>query len=80
MQDQSKVTQLSTFLKRVQQLRGYGDMDSYCLVNEFKSLVNVPENTVHNIIQDLSSPQTWNFGKSKFIDKVENVIEDIFNS
>ncbi|MBC6111276.1 hypothetical protein H7U22_12685 [Pedobacter sp. CCM 8938] len=68
---------MSTFLQKVKQLRGFGDMDSYSLVREFKNLGNVPDEAIHGIIEDMASPQTWNFGKIAFIQNVENFIQDI---
>ncbi|MCZ4222589.1 hypothetical protein [Pedobacter rhodius] len=66
--------QMSLFLKRVQQLRGYGDMDSYVLVNEFMKFANVPEKNLTGIIEDFSSPKTWIFGKRKLINDVETML------
>ncbi|MFC3562261.1 hypothetical protein [Pedobacter jamesrossensis] len=68
---------LSTFLQKVKQLRGFGDMNSYSLVTEFKTLGNIPDSKIKNIIEDMSSPQTWNNGKSIFIETVlENILEN----
>lgn len=80
METLNKISQMSSFLKKVQQLRGYGDMDSYTLVNEFKKFTDIPEINLNRIIEDFSSPQTWSIGKSKLIDDVETVIGDIYNS
>ena len=52
-------------------------MNSYSLVTEFKNLGNIPEYKMKNIIEDMSSPQTWNNGKSIFIETVlENILEN----
>ena len=80
METPNKISQMSSFLKKVQQLRGFGDMDSYSLVNEFKRFTNLPENSLDRIIEDFSSPSTWNIAKRKLIDDVETVIGDIYNS
>lgn len=77
MENPQKKSDLSNFLQRVKQLRGFGDMNSYSLVNEFKSIGNIPESKITNIIEDMSSPQTWNNGKSIFIESVlENILEN----
>ena len=73
----NKKSDLSIFLQKVMQLRGFGDMNSYSLVTEFKNLGNIPEFKMKNIIEDMSSPQTWNNGKSIFIETVlENILEN----
>jgi len=65
---------LSIFLQKVKQLRGFGDMNSYSLVTEFKNYGNIPDYKIRSIIEDMSSPQTWNNGKLIFI---ETVLENI---
>lgn len=77
MQTLNKKSDLSIFLQKVMLLRGYGDMNSYSLVTEFKNLVHIPDYKMKNIIEDMSSPQTWNNGKSIFIETVlENILEN----
>ena len=77
MEALNKKSDLSIFLQKVMQLRGFGDMNSYSLVTEFKNLGNIPEFKMKNIIEDMSSPQTWNNGKSIFIETVlENILEN----
>ncbi|WP_316829646.1 hypothetical protein [Pedobacter aquatilis] len=80
METLNKISQMSSFLKKVQQLRGFGDMDSYNLVNEFKKFTNASENNINRMIEDFSSPRTWNVAKRNLIDDVETVIGDIYNS
>jgi len=80
METPNKISQMSSFLRKVQQLRGFGDMDSYNLVNEFKKFGNMPENSLNKIMEDFSSPRTWNIAKSRLIDNVETVIGEIHNS
>ncbi|MCZ4224913.1 hypothetical protein [Pedobacter rhodius] len=70
----NRKSDLSTFLQKVKLLRGFGDMNSYSLITEFKNLGNIPDYKIKNIIEDMSSPQTWNNGKSIFI---ETVLENI---
>jgi len=77
MENSNKINKLSTFLQKVKQLRGFGDMDSYSLVREFKNLCNVPDDAIDGIIEDMASLQTWNFGKIAFIQNVENFIQEI---
>ncbi|GGI27545.1 hypothetical protein [Pedobacter mendelii] len=77
MENLNRKSDLSTFLQRVKQLRGFGDMNSYILVTEFKDIGNIPEHKIQNIIEDMSSPQTWNNGKSIFIETVlEKILEN----
>lgn len=82
MEKLEKIQMLSSFLAKVKHLRGYGDMNSYNLVKEFRTLSNLSENPVppdqvHNIINDLSAPSTWNIGKNNFIQNIETFIDDI---
>ncbi|MBC6109258.1 hypothetical protein ACFOG5_03140 [Pedobacter fastidiosus] len=82
MEKLEKIQMLSSFLAKVKHLRGYGDMNSYNLVKEFKNLGNlaenpVPSDQVNEIINDLSSPGTWNNGKNNFIQNIETFIDDI---
>ncbi|KQR66879.1 hypothetical protein [Pedobacter sp. Leaf176] len=77
METPNKKSDLSIFLQKVMLLRGFGDMNSYSLVTEFKNLGKIPDYKMKNIIQDMSSPQTWNNGKSIFIETVlENISEN----
>ncbi|WP_231464011.1 MULTISPECIES: hypothetical protein [unclassified Pedobacter] len=77
MENLSRKSALSSFLLKVKQLRGYGDMNSYSLATEFKSIANVSDSMINHIIEDMSSPQTWNNGKSFFIETViENMSEN----
>jgi len=66
--------QMSSFLKKVQQLRGYGDMDSYVLVKELKKIANLSKENLDEIIEDFSAPKTWILGKMKLINDVEALI------
>ena len=66
--------QVSSFLKKVQQLRGYGDMDSYVLVKELMKFANFSEKNLDEIIEDFSSPKTWILGKMKLINDIEALI------
>ncbi|MDN3586345.1 hypothetical protein QWY86_06685 [Pedobacter aquatilis] len=77
MENQDKLKTLDNFLFRVKQLRGYGDMNSFNLVNELKELYEVlPESPekIDNIIKDLAAPQTWSNGKKALKDRVEHAI------
>ncbi|WP_316734601.1 hypothetical protein [Pedobacter aquatilis] len=77
MENLNRKTALSSFLFKVKQLRGYGDMNSYSLAAEFKSFGNVSDSRINHIIEDMSSPSTWNNGKSIFIESVlENILEN----
>ena len=66
--------QMSSFLKKVQQLRGYGDMDSYVLVKELKKIANLSKENLDEIIEDFSAPKTWILGKMKLINDIEALI------
>ncbi|MDN3587096.1 hypothetical protein QWY86_10480 [Pedobacter aquatilis] len=77
MENLNRKSALSSFLLKVKQLRGYGDMNSYSLAAEFKSIGNVSDSKINHIIEDMSSPQTWNNGKSIFIESIlENILEN----
>ncbi|MFC4211292.1 hypothetical protein ACFOWA_08880 [Pedobacter lithocola] len=77
MENANRKSDLSTFLQRVKQLRGFGDMNSYILVAEFKDLGNIPDYKINDIIEHMSCAQTWNNGKSIFIESVlENILEN----
>lgn len=77
MENPQRKSDLSIFLQKVRQLRGFGDMNSYSLVTEFKDLGNIPDSKIKHIIEDMSSPQTWNNGKSIFIESIiENLLEN----
>ncbi|WP_316736234.1 hypothetical protein [Pedobacter aquatilis] len=77
MESQDKLKTLDKFLFRVKQLRGYGDMNSFKLVNELKEFHDVlPESPekIDNIIEDLAAPQTWINGKKALTENVEHAI------
>jgi len=69
---------LKEFLKKVKELRGFGDMNSYQVVRDFKTLAeDVPDEKLNTIIQDFSNPQTYKSGKEKLIKNVESELDDI---
>lgn len=69
-------TQLKDFLARVKQLRGFGDMNSYQVVNEFKTLSNDKDQKIEHIIEDFSNPATYYNGKNRLIKEVEDQIDN----
>lgn len=69
-------TQLKDFLARVKQLRGFGDMNSYQVVNEFKTLSNDKDQKIEHIIEDFSSPETYYNGKNRLIKEVEDQLDN----
>lgn len=82
MEKLEKIQMLNTFLHKVKQLRGYGDMSSYALAKEFEPLAKLsPENpetkSTEDIIADFNSVQNWNNAKNNLIQNVEAVIEKI---
>lgn len=75
MNNALNINQLSSFLSKVRRLRGFGDMDAYRLVDEYRSLSgSVPETRINKMINDLSSPLTYQMAKERFIDSVESLI------
>lgn len=85
MEKLKKIQILNTFLAKVKHLRGYGDMDSYSLAQQFKDLPDLSENQIYednidHIILDMASPKTWNTGKIKFIKNVETVLDHLINN
>lgn len=79
METSGKIFVLKSFLKKIQQLRGYGDMNSYVLACEYKTITEVSDSKFNKIIDAFSSPKTWNLGKTKIIDDVETHIGDVYN-
>ncbi|MDN3587562.1 hypothetical protein QWY86_12845 [Pedobacter aquatilis] len=75
METSSQIHLLKFFLKKIHQLRGYGDMNSYILAYEYKKNTNLSELKLNKIIVAFSAPKTWYFGKTKFIDEVETQID-----
>jgi len=69
-------TQLKDFLARVKQLRGFGDMNSYQVVNEFKTLSNDKHQKIEHIIEDFSNPETYYNGKNRLIKEVEDQLDN----
>ncbi|WP_443936424.1 hypothetical protein [Pedobacter sp. MW01-1-1] len=65
---------LNLFLRKVNQLNGYGDMDTYRLVKEFKQLTNASELVFLQLLKELSNPDTWSQGKEHFIQEITNKI------
>ncbi|WP_316736812.1 hypothetical protein [Pedobacter aquatilis] len=79
MEALAKLNLLKSFLKKIQCLQGYGDMNSYVIAYEYKQLTKTQDNKVDKIIDAFSSPRTWYAGKVKFIDVIETHIGDIYN-
>jgi len=66
-------TDLKTFLNRVKQLRGFGDMDAYKVAADFKKISeNEADGSISDIINDFSSLSTYDKAKRALIDKVES--------
>ncbi len=64
---------LKSFLNKVKQLRGFGDMDSYRIVSELKNLkADLSEEQLHSVIQNFSTPESYDEGKNWIIDNLEN--------
>jgi len=64
------------FLKKVMLLRGFGDMDSYKVISEYRELA---EERSHEkldlIIADFSDPKTYEKGKEKLIKEVRSFLD-----
>ncbi|GGI29119.1 hypothetical protein [Pedobacter mendelii] len=75
---EQRKSDLKDFLKKVKELRGFGDMNSYQVVRDFKYLAeDEPDEKLDVIIEDLSNPQTYKIGKEKLIKKVEHKLKDL---
>lgn len=69
-------TDLKTFLTRVKQLRGFGDMDAYKAATDFKKMSeNEVDESISDIINDFSSLSTYDKAKRALIDKVESELK-----
>jgi len=79
METSCNIALLKSFLKKIQQLRGYGDMNSYVLAYEYKKIADVSDTNLEKIIDAFSSPKTWYLGKTKFIDDIETQIGEVYN-
>ncbi|MDN3588548.1 hypothetical protein QWY86_17840 [Pedobacter aquatilis] len=73
---EKRKSELTSFLQKVKQLRGFGDMNSYKVVSEFKQIAGDDyEEKLRNIIEDFSKPHTYQNGKSSLIKKVESELK-----
>ena len=79
METSDQINHLKSFLKKIQQLKGYGDMNSYVLAYEYKKIADVSDTNLEKIIDAFSSPKTWYLGKTKFIDDIETQIGEVYN-
>ena len=57
METSGQITLLKSFLKKIQQLQGYGDMNSYVLAYEYKKITDVSDTNLDKIIDAFSSPK-----------------------
>jgi len=73
---EKRKSELTSFLQKVKQLRGFGDMNSYKVVNEFKEIAgDVHEEKLKSIIEDFSKPDTYQNGKASLIKNVESELK-----
>ncbi|MCZ4223150.1 hypothetical protein [Pedobacter rhodius] len=78
---EKRKTDLKTFLTRVKQLRGFGDMDAYKAAADFKKISeNDADESISNIIKDFSDISTYDKGKSALINKIESELKKTKNS
>lgn len=74
---EKRKTDLKTFLTRVKQLRGFGDMDAYKAAADFKKISeNAADESISDIIKDFSSVSTYDKAKRALIDKVESELKN----
>lgn len=67
---------LQVFLKKVMFLRGFGDMDSYKVITEYKEIAQQGgEGKLDSIIADFSDPKTYEKGKKQLIKEVKQSID-----
>ncbi|RNL52158.1 hypothetical protein [Pedobacter jejuensis] len=75
---EKRKSDLKDFLRKVKDLRGFGDMNSYQVVKDYKHLAeDEPDEKLNVIIEDFSNPQTYKEGKDKLIRKVERKLRDL---
>lgn len=73
---EKRKSELTSFLQKVKQLRGFGDMNSYKVVSEFKEIAGEEhEEKLKNIIEDFSKPHTYQNGKASLIKNVESELK-----
>jgi len=51
-------------------------MNSYQVVNEFKTLSNDKDQKIEHIIEDFSNPETYYNGKNRLIKEVEDQLDN----
>lgn len=77
---QQRVNDLKEFLKKVKELRGYGDMNSYKLVKDYNQLAReTARDDTDNIITALSSLNTYNDVRQKMIDNASDELNQIMS-
>lgn len=75
---EQRINDLREFLKKVKELRGYGDMNSYKVVKDYNELAQETANDhIDNIITALSSPRTFNDVKTKMISNASHELKEI---
>ncbi|MCZ4221984.1 hypothetical protein [Pedobacter rhodius] len=77
MEKKEEIKALDHFLSRVKQLHGYGDMNSYLLVKELKSMNKISEISENEIIENFASPKTWDSGKKSLEKNITIAIHKI---
>jgi len=71
-----RVNDLKDFLKKVKDLRGYGDMSSYKVVKDYSNLAQESaQDNLDNIINALSNPKTFNEVKFKMISNISEELK-----
>jgi|GEM_PF-1480871 len=74
---EKRKTDLKTFLARVKQLRGFGDMDAYKAATDFKKLSDYEaDESISKLIKDFSNLSTYDKAKQALIDKIESELKN----
>ncbi|MBC6113171.1 hypothetical protein ACFOG5_02650 [Pedobacter fastidiosus] len=73
-----KANELKNFLKKVKELCGFGDMNSYKVVKDFDDIAQgAAQDNIHNIIMALSSPLTFDQVRRKMIVNAEQELDQL---
>lgn len=73
-----KASELKDFLKKVKELRGFGDMNSYKVVKDYDEIAQgAAKDNTHNIITALSSRLTFDEICRKMIVNAEQELDQL---
>ena len=75
---EKRISDLKEFLKKVKELRGYGDMNSFKVVKDYDEIAEeAARDGIDNIIEALSSPVTYDKLRKKMIANVGDELNQI---